>query len=125
MKIENIDHIVLITAALEPCLHFYTYILGMKHVEWDGRHALSFGVHKFNIHTRKGEFQPAAKVPEYGSLDVCLIVEDDIHALKAEIERKGWPVELGPVTRHGALGEMQSLYLRDPDGNLIELAHYV
>lgn len=124
MKFKNIDHIVITTENLGACLHFYVDILGMELDQSNNRYALKFGRQKFNIHTRKAEFLPAAANPTYGSLDLCLIVEDDIDDVKHEIESKGYPIELGPVVRHGALGEMQSIYLRDPDGNLIELSKY-
>ena len=78
----------------------------------------------FNIHTRKTEFLPTAEHPSYGSLDLCLILDGSVDMAKAEIERKGYPIELGPVRRHGARGAMRSIYLRDPDGNLVELAEY-
>lgn len=124
MKIKNLDHLVITTQNLEDCLHFYVDILGMTLDNSNGRYALRFGDEKFNIHTRKAEFLPAAKYPTPGSLDLCLVIDEDPAQAKAEIEQKGYPAELGPVTRHGALGEMQSLYLRDPDGNLVELCHY-
>lgn len=124
MKIKDIDHIVITTSDLQKCFDFYTRILGMKKVYENGRYSLLFGNHRFNIHTRKAEFLPAALHPEYGSLDLCLTVEEDMQAIIQEIQRKSYPIEFGPVERHGALGTMQSIYLRDPDGNLIELSSY-
>ena len=124
MKISHIDHLVITTQNLNACLHFYVDILNMKHEYHDNRHSLVFGNEKFNIHTRKAEFLPAAENPTYGSLDLCLIIDGDMNQVKQEIENKGYPIELGPVTRHGAQGEMTSIYLRDPDGNLIELSSY-
>lgn len=124
MTFKNIDHIVITTQDLQACLHFYVDVLGMELDQTNGRYAVRFGTQKFNIHTKKAEFLPAAKFPTYGSLDLCLIVDDSIQKVKAEIEAAGYPIELGPVTRHGALGEMQSIYIRDPDGNLIELSSY-
>ena len=114
MKYKTIDHIVITTENLEACLHFYVDILGMRAEEKNGKYALFFGNQKFNIHTRKAEFLPAAGNPEYGSIEDA----------EKEIKEKGGAIEEGPVTRHGALGEMKSIYLRDPDGNLIELASY-
>ncbi|WP_443653260.1 VOC family protein [Dialister hominis] len=124
MKYKTIDHIVITTENLEACLHFYVDILGMRAEEKNGRYALFFGNQKFNIHTRKAEFLPAAGNPEYGSLDLCLAIEGSIEDAEKEIKEKGSAIEEDPVTRHGALGEMKSIYLRDPDGNLIELASY-
>ena len=124
MQLQRFDHLVLTTQNLDACLHFYVEILGMRHLESNGRHALYFGQQKINIHTRKGEFQPAAAVPTYGSLDLCLITDTELTQVKDELVQKGWPILEGIVERSGALGKMDSLYLRDPDGNLIELAHY-
>ena len=124
MEFKGMDHLVLTTADLESCLHFYCGILGMRHECREGRHAFYFGNAKMNIHTRSGEFQPAAAMPTAGSLDFCLIVKGNIEDIRQEIESKGWPVETGPVFRHGAQGAMDSIYLRDPDGNLVEIAVY-
>lgn len=124
MKIEGIDHLVITTQDIEKCLHFYVDMLGMELDRTNGRYAVRFGNQKFNIHTRKAEFLPAAQHPTYGSLDLCLVLGCSIQEAVREIEDKGYPIELGPVARHGARGEMQSLYLRDPDGNLVELCSY-
>lgn len=124
MEFSNIDHIVITTQDLGACLHFYVDILGMEHDAAGGRHAVRFGNHKFNIHTRKAEFLPAAEHPAYGSLDLCLVISGSLEDAVQEIRAKGYPIDLGPVERNGARGRMRSLYLRDPDGNLIELAEY-
>ena len=124
MKIKNIDHFVITSHDLTKSIAFYQDILGLKHVERNGRHAFVFGNQKINIHAKKGEFQPAALHPEYGSQDFCLIVEDDIESVKKEIIKKSYPIVEGIVDRHGAKGNIKSLYLRDPDGNLVELANY-
>lgn len=124
MKIKCLDHLVITTRNLNACLHFYVDILGMTPDFRNGRYALRFGDEKFNIHTKKAEFLPAAEYPTPGSLDLCLVIDEEPAEVKEEIIKNGWPVKLGPVTRHGALGEMQSVYLRDPDGNLVELCHY-
>ena len=124
MKIERFDHLVITTADLAACVDFYTRVLGMEHRESDGRHALYFGRQKINIHVGKAQFLPAAKHPEFGSADFCLIADEPIESVKAEIEAQGWPVELGVVARSGALGPIRSVYVRDPDGNLVEIAEY-
>ncbi len=124
MNINTLDHIVLTTAHLEECLHFYVDILGMKLLEKDGRYALGFGNQKINIHRRKGEFLPAAAHVTCGSLDFCLITTDDIESVKKELLENGIVPEEGIVKRTGALGPIDSIYLRDPDGNLVEIAAY-
>ncbi len=124
MELDHLDHLVLTTQNLKACLHFYVDLLGMKAVEKAGRYALCFGSQKINIHTVKGEFQPAAQYPTYGSLDFCLIAKGDIHTIRQELLDKGAPLITDIVPRNGALGPMDSLYLRDPDGNLVEIAVY-
>ena len=124
MELKALDHLVLTTQNPDACLHFYIDILGMRHIEQNGRHALAFGCQKINIHTQKGEFQPAAAVPTYGSLDLCILTQTPLPQVRDELLEKGWPILKGIVERTGALGKMDSLYLRDPDGNLVELSHY-
>lgn len=124
MKIRNIDHFVITTADLQACLDFYVGLLGMEHRESNGHHNLYFPGGKVSIHTKKGEFQPAAMNPTYGSLDFCLIVDDDLKDVKSELEAKHAPIISDIVVRHGAHGAMHSLYLRDTDGNLVELSSY-
>ncbi len=124
MQIESIDHLVLTTKNLKACLYFYGDILGMKTTYQNDRYVLYFGKQKINIHTQKGEFQPAASNPSYGSLDMCFVVNEKIEDVQKEIEEKHYPIEQGIVKRHGARGDMHSIYLRDPDGNLIELCSY-
>lgn len=124
MKITALDHLVITTANLEKCLEFYVGILNMRHEVVNGHHSLHFGQQKFNIHCCKAEFLPAAKCPTYGSLDLCLLVQEPLEQVKAEIEAMGYPIEEGIVERHGALGAMHSIYLRDYDGNLVEISNY-
>ncbi|BEU88185.1 VOC family protein [Selenomonas sp. TAMA-11512] len=124
MEISHLDHFVLTTAHLEKCLHFYTDILGMELRHENGRYALFFGKSKINIHTRPAEFLPAAENPETGALDLCFAVQTPIEAVMRNLRDKGVVPETGIVPRRGARGPMQSVYLRDPDGNLIELCSY-
>lgn len=124
MRISHIDHLVITTAHLERSLEFYVGLLGMEHRSDNGHHNLYFPNGKISLHTVKGEFMPAASNPQYGSQDFCLIVDDDLATLKREIEDQGFDIIEGIVTRHGSLGAMKSLYLRDPDGNLVELSSY-
>ncbi len=125
MKIKGLDHLVITTEDYSKCRHFYHDILGLEVTEKNGRRAFLLDKQKINIHCRPGEFLPAALRPTLGSQDLCLIVEDDdIEKIKEELCAKGWPLEAGPVPRNGALGPMDSIYVRDPDGNLVELAVY-
>ena len=124
MNISHLDHLVLTTAHLEECLHFYRDILGIELRHENGRYALFFGTSKINIHTHPAEFLPAAANPAAGALDLCFAVNAPIAAVAQELRAKGIVPETWIVTRSGARGPMQSIYLRDPDGNLIELCSY-
>ena len=124
MKIDRLDHLVITTADLAKCLHFYVDILGMEPEERDGHYAVRFGEQKINIHRKKAEFLPAARHVTYGSQDICLIARGDIRDIQAELEAKAWPIELGIVPRTGACGPMDSIYLRDADENLVEISVY-
>lgn len=125
MKLRNFDHIVLTTSHLEECLHFYRDFLGMTVSCENGRYALLFGRCKINIHRRPGEFKPAAAYPVSGSIDLCIITETPMEKVLSGLRAKGAPVITDIVDRHGARGPMKSIYLRDPDGNLIEIARYI
>jgi len=126
MTIKTLDHLVLTTSNLKECIRFYQDILGMHHqLSESGQHSFYFGVQKLNIHIRPGEFQPAAQNPSSGTQDFCLIVEEDIRTVRDEVIAKGWPLLTDVVDRVGARGKMKSIYMYDPDGNLVELAQYV
>ena len=124
MKLQTIDHVVITTNNLKACLHFYVDVLGMECDTANGRYAVKFGDHKFNIHTRPGEFLPAAEKPTPGSLDMCLIISGSLVEAREEVLKKGYPVETEILEKHGARGNMRSFYLRDPDGNLVEISSY-
>lgn len=124
MKISRLDHFVLTTEHLDECLNFYSNVMGMDIERNNQRYSLRFGNQKINIHTRKAEFLPAAKFPQSGSLDICLVTDEPIEKVYQELWAKNVDLETDIVERHGALGKMRSLYLRDPDGNLIEICHY-
>jgi catechol 2,3-dioxygenase-like lactoylglutathione lyase family enzyme len=125
MRIERIDHLVLTVADVERTVLFYTVVLGMEAVTFDdGRRALAFGDQKINLHEAGREIDPKAARPTPGSADLCLIAD----ALPDEIAKwlsiRGVAIEEGPVMRTGARGVITSFYLRDPDGNLIEISSY-
>ena len=125
MRIDRLDHLVLTVASIEAAAEFYTRVLGLGVVTFGaGRTALTFGTSKINLHEAGKEFEPKARRPTPGSADICLIVEDGIAEVMAELAAAGVDTEEGPVPRTGATGPITSCYLRDPDGNLIELSNY-
>jgi len=125
VHIDRLDHLVLTVASIEAAAEFYTRVLGMEAVTFGaGRTALTFGTSKINLHEAGKEFEPKARRPTPGSADICLIVEDGITEVMAELAAAGVDTEEGPVPRTGATGPITSCYLRDPDGNLIELSNY-
>lgn len=122
MKILSIDHLVLTVANIDATVDFYVAVLGMEEVVFaGGRRALLFGRQKINLHERGREYSPKAKVPTAGSGDLCLIVES-LDAVIVRLEEAKVPIEEGPVSRSGAISALRSVYIRDPDGNLIELS---
>lgn len=122
MKIKSIDHLVLSTSDIEASIRFYTQVLGMELHTKNHRYAVSFGQQKINLHIGKAQFLPASQNPTYGSADICLLADGNIATIKMEIEAKGIEIEEGIVVRQGAKGPIESIYVRDPDGNLIEIS---
>lgn len=126
MDIARLDHLVLTVADVERTVDFYVEVLGMTAQTFRGnRIALTFGAQKINVHKFGHEFEPKAAQPTPGSADLCFIVNDDIETVQRSLRRSGVPLVEGPVIRTGAQGPITSIYLRDPDGNLIELSTYV
>jgi catechol 2,3-dioxygenase-like lactoylglutathione lyase family enzyme len=126
MQIDRLDHLVLTVADVGATIDFYTRVLGMSAVAFgDGRRALTFGVSKINLHERGHEFEPKAASPTPGSADLCFVVDEDLDEVARQLEAAGVALEQGPVSRTGAQGSISSLYVRDPDGNLIELSNYL
>ena len=125
MNITGLDHLVLTVGDIEVSAEFYER-LGMRRVIFDGdRVALQFGVQKINLHRAGSEFDPHARRPVPGSADFCLLVGASIEQVVRELASEGIPVELGPVDRAGAQWPLRSVYVRDPDGNLVELAQAI
>ncbi|WP_271407623.1 VOC family protein [Pseudomonas sp. Q1-7] len=123
--LERIDHLVLTVADIPRTLAFYQRVLGMRHETFGaGRHALAFGQQKFNLHEAGREFEPKAARPVPGAIDLCLITRWPLQRVMEHLARQGVEVEEGPVARTGALGPIESVYFRDPDGNLIEISRY-
>ena len=121
--IDHLDHLVLTTIDFKRCVDFYTRVLGMTLETFgQGRSALKFGNQKINIHERGREFEPKAHLPVPGALDLCFIVDRPLEQVIAHVQACNWPIVEGPVARTGATGKLMSIYLRDPDLNLIELS---
>jgi len=121
--IGSIDHIVLTTGNLERCLDFYTRVLGMRLERYgENRIALRFGDHKFNVHPPGFDAGIKARVPTPGSLDLCFLADRPLDELIAHLARERVPIEEGPTQRTGARFTIRSVYVRDPDGNLIEIS---
>jgi len=126
MRVSHLDHLVLTVKDIEATVSFYTRVLGMAATTFGGgRTALVFGSSKINLHQAGHEFEPKAAVPTPGSGDLCLIVDADLDSVQAQLAAAGVAVEVGPVRRTGAVGEIISVYIRDPDQNLIELSNYL
>jgi catechol 2,3-dioxygenase-like lactoylglutathione lyase family enzyme len=126
MKIEALDHLVLTVADVAASCAFYTRVLGMREVTFgQGRKALCFGVQKINLHMHGKEFEPKARVPMPGSTDLCLLTSSSVEEVIDHLQREQVTIEEGPVRRTGARGPIESVYFRDPDGNLIEVSRYI
>jgi catechol 2,3-dioxygenase-like lactoylglutathione lyase family enzyme len=126
VEIDRLDHLVLTVADIDRTVAFYRDVLGMRPVVFGGgRTALAFGRSKINLHPAGHEFEPKAASPAPGSADLCLITRDPLDVVTAELREHGVAVEEGPVERTGATGTIRSVYVRDPDGNLVELSNYV
>ena len=126
-KVQSIDHLVLTVADIDTTIGFYTSVLGMEHLPFqvaDGstRHALAFGSQKINLHRAGAEFDPKARHPGTGTADLCFLTQTPLATWQDHFARTGTEIEEGPVQRTGAQGPIMSLYLRDPDGNLIEVS---
>jgi catechol 2,3-dioxygenase-like lactoylglutathione lyase family enzyme len=121
--IDHLDHIVLTTARTRECIDFYTRVLGMKLERFgEGRMALKFGAQKINLHEKGREFEPKATAPLPGALDFCFIASVPLEQVIARLAAAGIPVIEGPVMKTGACYPIRSVYVRDPDGNLIEIS---
>ena len=126
--IDHLDHLVLTTANESDCIDFYTRVLGM-HLESflagepaAERKAFKFGNQKINLHIKGKEFEPKANLPTPGSLDLCFIADRPLSEVIAKLVKEEWPIIEGPVMRTGATSKINSVYLRDPDKNLIEIS---
>ena len=126
--IDHLDHLVLTTARPQACIDFYTRVMGMTLENFVGgtppvqRSAFKFGHQKINLHIQGSEFEPKAHLPVPGSQDLCFIASIPLTQVMEKLAQADWPVIEGPVQRTGATGKILSVYVRDPDYNLIEIS---
>lgn len=129
--IDHLDHLVLTTAKETQCIDFYTRVLGMTLESFVGgtppveRKAFKFGNQKINLHIKGKEFEPKANIPTPGSLDLCFIADRPLTEVIAKLKKEAWPIIEGPILRTGARSKINSVYVRDPDLNLIEISEIV
>lgn len=126
IQIDRLDHLVLTVKDIDTSVAFYRTVLGMQKVVFgDGRIALAFGRQKINLHQLGNEFEPKAGHVQAGSADLCFVIEQPLTEAITHLEACGVSELEGPVNRTGATGSILSVYLRDPDSNLIELCNYI
>lgn len=129
--IDHLDHLVLTTAKEAECIYFYTHVLGMQLESFIGgtppveRKAFKFGKQKINLHIQGKEFEPKAHIPTPGSLDLCFIADRPLADVIGHLQKVQWPILEGPVIRTGATAKIMSIYVRDPDLNLIEISELI
>ena len=123
--IDHIDHIVLTIRDKDACIRFYTEVLGMKLERFsENRLALKFGSQKINLHEWGREFTPRAHVAAPGTLDLCFIASIGLEKVIENLKKNNIPILEGPVAKTGAAGPIRSVYVRDPDLNLVEISVY-
>jgi len=129
--IDHVDHLVLTTAKESECVDFYTRVMGMKLESFIGgtppveRKAFKFGNQKINLHIKGKEFEPKADIPTPGALDLCFIADRPLDKVIEKLKAEAWPIIEGPVIRTGATQKINSVYVRDPDQNLIEISELI
>ena len=122
-RVSSLDHLVLTVADPVTTVDFYTRVLGMEARRFgEGRQALHFGNQKINLHPADAPIRPHANNPTAGSADLCFLTGTPLADWQAHLAAEGVEIEEGPVDRTGATGPIRSLYIRDPDGNLIEIS---
>jgi catechol 2,3-dioxygenase-like lactoylglutathione lyase family enzyme len=129
--IDHLDHLVLTTANEQACVDFYTRVLGMRLESFIGgtppveRKAFKFGNQKIKLHIKGKEFEPKANIPTPGSLDLCFIAAMPLEQVISKLGEMAWPIVEGPIIRTGATAKINSVYVRDPDQNLIEISELI
>jgi catechol 2,3-dioxygenase-like lactoylglutathione lyase family enzyme len=125
IALDRIDHIVVTAWDVDRTLDFYQRVLGMTPITFaGGRRGLAFGNQKINLHQAGREYEPKALKPAPGTVDLCFIAQTPLAEVIEHIKSCSVTIVEGPVAKTGALGPMQSVYIRDPDGNLVEISNY-
>ncbi|MFT6536666.1 MAG: catechol 2,3-dioxygenase-like lactoylglutathione lyase family enzyme [Loktanella salsilacus] len=125
LGISHLDHLVLTVSDVKKTCEFYEKVLGFEIITFgQGRRAMAFGKQKFNLHQAGQELEPKALRPTPGSMDLCLITSLALEIVVEKLKLAAVPIEAGPITRTGAQGPILSVYIRDPDHNLIEISSY-
>ncbi|MFV5374290.1 MULTISPECIES: VOC family protein [Acinetobacter] len=126
MKITHLDHLVLTVKDVHKTCEFYKTILNFEVITFkEDRKALKFGNQKINLHKSGNEFEPKALLPTKGSADLCFISETPLTEVILHLSKNKIVIEEGPIERTGAIGSILSIYIHDPDGNLIEISNYI
>ena len=123
--LEHLDHLVLTVANIDATIDFYTEVLGMDVVTVESRRALAFGIQRLSLQQRGHEVNPKAAHPTPGSADLCFLTTTSLEDVIVTLNEQKIHIEEGPVERDGAIGRLRSIYLRDPDRNLIEISNTV
>ena len=123
--LEQLDHLVLTVANIDATVDFYTEVLGMDVLNLKDRKSLAFGIQRINLHQRGHEFDPKAAHPTPGSADLCFVTTTSLDEVMEYLKNLKVHIEEGPVERPGAIGDLKSIYIRDPDRNLIEISNII
>ncbi|MEM8804700.1 MAG: VOC family protein [Cyanobacteria bacterium P01_G01_bin.38] len=124
LRLSRLDHLVLTVRDIEATCQFYTQILGMALITFgENRKALQFGQQKINLHPAGQEFEPKAQSPAPGSADLCFLTQTRLDEVVTHLKANNIPILEGPIQRTGTIGPILSVYIRDPDGNLLEIAN--
>jgi catechol 2,3-dioxygenase-like lactoylglutathione lyase family enzyme len=124
ITMDSLDHLVLTVANIDISVDFYTEVLGMELFTVNGRKALAFGEQMIKLQQRGHEATPRAAHPTSGSADLCFITSSPLDDVMRHLNEQKVHIEEGPVERNGAMGKMRSIYVRDPDKNLVEISNY-
>jgi catechol 2,3-dioxygenase-like lactoylglutathione lyase family enzyme len=124
ITVDSLDHLVLTVANVDITVDFYTEVLGMELSIVDGRKSLSFGEQMIKLQQRGHEVSPKSAHPTPGAGDFCLITSTPLDEVVSQLNEQKVRIEEGPIERNGAMGKMRSIYIRDPDKNLVEISNY-